>query len=204
MELADYINGSQYTIAKEIFNAKFNSIEDVIKLIRKLDDEQKEFDKAIRDFTIILRNIKIGLSRVTKQEERLKKLKDFKNSYIAKHIKAFIENNTPEELDYIKKEIKLSNEFGIYISPAKIFSLKSIDIFYSFDKWNIDEDILSIEKALESDKEIVWKWNNKKDKMYDKYGRGLMLLIGPNDLKADELLAYSYPIDPDDYDDDDY
>ena len=203
MNLASYIHNSEQTIAEEIYNANFDCVSDVVNLMRKIDDERKEFDKAIHDFNIILHNIKIGLSRVAKQEKRLKKLKDFKSSYIAKHIKAFIENNTPEELDYIKKEIKLSNEFGIYISSAKIFSLEPIGIFYSFDKWNIDEDILSIEKDLASDKEIVWKWCNENDKMYDKYGCGLILLIAPNDLKADELLADAYPIDLDDYEDDD-
>ena len=227
MNLAEYIKDPEWAAAREIFNAKFESIVDAIDLMRKINEEKAKFNAIIYQFNKTIYNTKVCLSLIALEEENLRKRKSFKESHIAKLIQTFIENNTNENLDAIKKEIELSNEFDIHIIPEwkpgngermygvpqnAHFAIGYTNTFYPFDHWDIDEDIANTETEIENAKDDLNECLSVKDELYDKYGITPFAILlerfekekGP--LEADPKWAYWSMLnyDDDDDDDDDY
>lgn len=224
MKLTKYIKDPEWAVADEIFNAKFESMPDVIDLIRKIDKEKVEFDNAIYQFNRTVHNTKVCLSLIARAEEDLKKRKAFKESHIGKLIQTFIENNTNENLNTIKREIESSNEFSVYIVPEwkpgqgermygvpqeAYFHVGYTNTFYPFDNWDIDEDIESTEMEIKNAKDDLNKCLAVKDELYEKYDMVSFAILfdrfekenGP--LEADSKWAnWSMFVDDDDYDDD--
>lgn len=185
MELFDYIKNKDLAVATEIYNAKFESVEDVATLMNKIAEEKIKFNDIIREFNSTLHNIKVSISRLASSQERLKRFNEFKNSHIASLIQSFIENNTDDGLNAIKKEIEKSNNFGIHIIPAwkhgdgermygtpfcAYFGIHHTDTYYTFSNWDIDNDIQNVKSDIEEYKADVHKWIQKKEEMYDRYG----------------------------------
>ena len=121
MKLKDYIADSKLAVATEIYNANFASVEDVAALMEKIKGEENEFNNIIHEFNAILYNIQISMSNLARKTKRLKKFNEFKSSYIAHLIKTFIENNTEDNMEAIKKEIERSNDFGVQIMPKQSY-----------------------------------------------------------------------------------
>ena len=72
MNLAEYIKDSERAVAKEIFNAKFNSVEDVIALKPKIHQEKRRLNKEIEDFNITIRNSLYCREHIAQLKRQLK------------------------------------------------------------------------------------------------------------------------------------
>lgn len=226
MNLAEYIKDPEWAVAREIFNAKFESIVDAVDLMQKIKEEKTEFNAAIYQFNKTMNNLKVCLSVLAREEETLRKRKAFKESHIAKLIQVFVKNNTDSNLNAIRREIESSNEFQVSIVPewrsgdgermygmpeVAYFTVKYTDTFYPFDCWDIDQDIDRTEREIEDAKEELGTYLTIKNELYNKYDVSTFATLleyfekkhGP--LKADPKWAsWSEFIEDDDDDDDDY
>lgn len=192
MQLKDYIEDNDFAVATEIYNAKFNSVEDVVVLMQKIADEKAKFNDIICEFNHTLYNIKVCLSNLVYYKQRLKSFYEFKNSHIANLIEAFIANNTENGLHAIKEDIERSNDFDIHIIPKwkqgdgeraygctynEYFHIGYTDTYYTFDDWDINEDIQNVQNDIEECEENIQKWLDKKKQMYDEYGFDALILV---------------------------
>lgn len=207
MKLIDYMRDPNVAEATEIYNAKFNSVEDVIALQKQISEEKAEFNVIIGKLNTILYNIKVGMSKIAYDTNRQTKLEEFKDSDIGKLIQTFIENNTPENMDAIRKSIEQSNDFGVVIVPEwkpgdgeRMYGVPSCahihvgytNTFYRFDNWDIDNDIQNIEDDIAETESAMSEFFKEKDEMHDKYGLDVLMqafanfekIHGP--VKADE------------------
>lgn len=226
MQLIDYIKYKEIAVATEIYNAKFNSVEDVAALMKKIAEEKADYNGVINKFKTTLYNIKVYMSKLVKRQEDLEKFKRFKNSYIASLLEQFINNNTEDNLEAIKKAIEESNEFGVHLIPewkpgngermygtpsCAYFHIDYTHTYYTYNTWDIDKDISNAEKGVKLYEEDVQEWIIKKEQMYDEYGIDTLILLfeefekdnGP--LIAEEGWWFRDIIyEDDDYEDDDY
>ena len=185
MKLKDYINNKEYAIANEIYNARFNSVENVMELLANINEEEKKFDDIICEFNCTLYNIKVCISNIAYHKERVKKLNDFKSSRVASLIEMFVANQTEENMFAIKEELEKSNDFEIYIVPKwkhgdrermygftydACFNMTSTQTYYTFDNFDVDTDIKNIMMDIEEWEKNVAKWIDKKQQMYDEHG----------------------------------
>ncbi len=114
MNLIEYVQDSEWTVAKEIFNTELYSVEDAVKLMRKINKEKSEFDYAIHKFNNALFTIKACSNRIAKYEndlERLNKFKPYDTENISIYYK-LIDNEKQliKEMD-IEKD-KLRSKYG--------------------------------------------------------------------------------------------
>lgn len=211
MKLKDYIADGKLAAATEIYNANFTSVEDVAALMEKIKEEEKEFNKIIYEFNTTLYNIKVGLSKIANKNKRLARFNEFKSSHIASLIKTFIENNTEDNMNAIKKEIERSNDFEVYIidkwkpgDGERAYGLPQCECicvdytktFYRFDRFDIDDDIQHVEHSIKELESYLDEYIDKKNEMYDTYGVDALINLftqfeekhGP--IKADDEWAH--------------
>ena len=192
MKLKDYIKDKKLAVATEIYNAQFSSVEDAASLMERIADERKEFEAIIREFNIILYNLKVAMSTLNSNTKRLKKFRAFKDSHMAHLIQTFVENNTEENLDALKKEIEPSNEFGIVIvpeweykgreraygcSPEAHIKVGYTHTYYLIGKWDFDKDMQNAEQYWTESYDDVQEFLHQKEEMYDKYGFDVLIQI---------------------------
>lgn len=192
MQLKDYVEDNDFAVATEIYNAKCDSVEDIVVLMQKIAGEKAKFDDIICEFNCTLYNIKVCLSNLVYYKQRLKKFYEFKNSHIANLIEAFIANNTEDGLYTIKEDIKRSNDFDVHIIPKwkqgdreraygftynECFHIGYTNTYYTFDNWDINEDIQNVQSHIEECEENIQKWLDKKEQMYDEYGFDALIIV---------------------------
>lgn len=226
MQLIDYIKDKEIAVATEIYNAKFKSVEDVVAMMKQITEEKENFNGIINEFNTTLYNIKVCLSKLAKRQEDVEKFNRFKNSYIAGLLEQFINNNTEDNLEAIKKAIEQSNEFGVHLIPewkpgkgermygtpsCAYFHIDYTNTYYTYNNWDIDKDVSNAEKGVKLYEEDVQNWIGKKEQMYDEYGFDALTLLFEEFEKKNGLLMADedwwfrdviYDDDDDEYDED--
>ena len=192
MNFFDYIKNKDLAVASEIYNAKFNSVDDVSSLLNKIKEEESNFDNIIDEFMCTLYNIKVCLSRIAFNKDKLNRLIEFENSHIARLIKDFVSQNTEDKLNTIKSELENSNDFRIRIVDkwkpgggermygipySDFFNVGYTGTFYRFDKFDVDKDIQSVKNYIVGDEAEIQTYIENKNRMYDEYGMKPLMLI---------------------------
>lgn len=185
MLLKDYIENKELSIASEIYNANFSSVDDVVALMANIEKESKEFDHIGERYNTILYNIKVCLSHIAKEKKELQCLHEFAKSRIAKLIKQFIETKDKEVFSEIEREIADNNIFHVVIVPehkqgsgermygipsCAFFNVVSCNKYYTFDNYDVNDDILQVNENINQWEKEINHWIDEKGKLYDEYG----------------------------------
>lgn len=134
MNLAEYAKDSEQAIAKEIFNAKFNSVEDVMALKAKINKEKRKLDKEISNFNNIIRSSICCRENIAKLKKQLKMCYTDND---AKKIEAWLEIDEKALKNYKLKRDALFEEYDVLTLIAlsknfrKSYNLKFIKSKYA-------------------------------------------------------------------------
>ena len=191
MILADYIRDPKMAFASEVFNANASSAEEMANIINNAHESMKECYNIVFNWYKADASYKRTFNKIEELVNRLNLFFEFKNSKVAFLIEQFIKNNTPEMLAEIKTEIETTNnpfEIEVYEtdydwSQGELmygwtdkanFHIGTIDTYYLFTDFDLDEDIKHCEEYLKEQYEDQAKFETDRNKMLAEYGECLL------------------------------
>lgn len=191
MTLEDFLKDDDLAVATDLFNANAKSPGEMRVAYNKAIAQRNEFIDVKRKYKDLLYSIDAIKDDVNASEDYLRRLLEFKDSQEAKLIADYIHTKSEDSMAQIEAIINGENPFDIAIVPewkrgdrerwygapyCAYFHIHYTDNFYTFDNWDIDEDISNCQEDIEAKKSELNAYMEKKNSMVAECGNALLML----------------------------
>lgn len=177
IDIYEYVDNQQEVIKTEIYG-RLSFGTDILKAIYAVSIEEDIIVRKLKGIQNLVIDYNKALNAPSKIKKELETLIEFKNSNIGIKIKNFIECNNAIQLDEIKSEIENDNPFNIKIID-RYFNIFSVGVCYSFNRFDIDNDIQNMKNNLHDDINSAYEEIDRLSSLiklcFEKYGKDFCL-----------------------------